>query len=438
MNNESLKQPSWMPAAILALIIGLSGTHAALPLRIDSASREGALAVKGVFTNGVCTLFGADTVTGPWRPVRNAFTTHDAADFAIAPGGTNAFYQVLAVELSPGRPGFTNLIESYDLLTTIAGAGGATDDSNKWLSQFENGPATDALLSGPHIAMADRVGNIFVADKNSHGVRKIRPDGTIVTVAGINTPGNGPDYLTNGAQVALNNLNGLWVRGDGTVYILDLDNAKVRVLDTNGMLRTLFTVPGGILVGRGIWMSDDESLAYLSSLTTVKKWTATNGVTDYQTGFGELGNLVVDPSGHLVVTDRGTHSVWRLFDNGTRVRIAGNGTQSHNSGGGDGGQATLTGLDGVRGVWFLPNGAYFVCTHRGSQVWYVDTGGFIHLFLNGHRSETHAGDGTWFYNPFDLRVSECRAVTLDHEGNLLLTEHDAGYIRKVQFLRHQP
>jgi hypothetical protein len=130
--------------------------------------------------------------------------------------------------------------------------------------------------------------------------------------------------------------------------------------------------------------------------------------------------------------------VWRLFDDGTQERIAGNGTTAHSEGGGDGGLATLTALDGVRGVWFLPNGTFFVCTHRGSQVWHVDTGGVIHLFLNGSRIGTHSGDGTWFWAPSEYRVSECRAVTMDSQGNLLVTEHDAGYVRQVQFLRHQP
>jgi hypothetical protein len=95
-------------------------------------------------------------------------------------------------------------------------------------------------------------------------------------------------------------------------------------------------------------------------------------------------------------------------------------------------------LNEVRGVWFLPTGAYFLCTHRGSQVWYVDVDGYVHLFLNGSTSDTHAGDGTWFWNPEALRVSENRAVTMDREGNLLICEHDSGYIRKVQFLRHGP
>jgi sugar lactone lactonase YvrE len=226
------------------------------------------------------------------------------------------------------------------------------------------------------------------------------------------------------------------VRADGTVYILDLGNGKVRRLDTNQMLQTLFAVPGGILAGRGLWVKDDESVAFVASLTTVKKWTPSEGLTDYATGFQELANLVVDPWGRLVVTDRSTHTVWRALDDGTKVPIAGNGTQSTVSpGGGDGGLAILTPLDGVRGVWFLPTGAFFVCTHRGSQIWHVDTDGLIRLFLNGHRSETHAGDGSWFWAPGEFRVSECRAITADFDGSLLIAEHDAGYVRKIQFLR---
>ena len=46
---------------------------------------------------------------------------------------------------------------------------------------------------------------------------------------------------TIATNVAMNQPNGLWVRGDGTVYVLDTGNGKVRRLDTNGMMTTLFT-----------------------------------------------------------------------------------------------------------------------------------------------------------------------------------------------------
>jgi DNA-binding beta-propeller fold protein YncE len=392
------------------------------------------LVVTNTFTQGVVTIEKAAALDGPWFALQNRFSTGAQTEVRLRLTGAVSFCRAVAVDLSNGREGFTNLVQSYNLLTTIAGAGGQ-QDVNGWRPEYEGGPAADAVLSSPHITLADRAGNLYIADKDAHGIRQVRPDGTILTVAGTSVAGDGPDEPTPATEVALNGPNGLWVQPDGTLFILDLGNGKVRRRDLNGELSTLFAVPGGIIVGRGLWVSDDETLAYVSSLNTVKKWTPSEGVSDLAAGFAELGNLTVDAEGRVIVTDRGAHRVWRIEANGTRTVLAGNGTTS---GGGDGQLATATGLDGVRGVWLVPTGGFFVGTHRGSQVWYVDPAGYIHLFLNGHRSDTHAGDGTWFYRPSELRVSEVRAVTMDFDGNVWVTEHDAGYIRKVEFLRHGP
>jgi hypothetical protein len=407
----------------------------AAQLDITSFAAGGRLNVSGAFTNGVVTIESADDVAGPWTSAKNVFTTSATAQVSLTLTGARAVYRALAVDLSNGREGFTNLVQSYNLLTTVAGAGGSgADGLNKWLPEFEGGPATNALLSRPHMAMADNAGNIFIADKDGHAIRRVSVDGLIHTVAGTNGPGNGPDEPTLANEVALWEPNGLWVKGDGTFFILDLQNGKVRRVTTNGICQTLFAIDGGIVAGRGLWVSEDESLAFVASGSVVKKWTPIEGVTDYATGFIEIGNLVVDPSGNLVVTDRFGHRVYRLDENGTPTVLAGADITSEN--GGDGGLATETVVWQVRGVWFLPTGAFFLCTHQGSQVWYVDTEGLIHLFLNGTPNDVHAGDGTWFLNP--TRISECRAITADRDGNVLITEHDSGYIRKVQFLHHGP
>ncbi len=301
---------------------------------------------------------------------------------------------------------------------------------NNWRPEFEAGPAVRTVLSGPHIAIGDRSGQIYIADKDAHAVRRISLDGTLVTVAGINVADDGPDAQTNATQCALNQPNGLWVKSDGTVFILDLGNHKIRRLATNGTIQTHFTVPITDPIQRGLWVSEDETVAFVTTFTVVKKWERGKGVTDFSEGYLQLGNIAMDPSGNLVVTDRSAHRVYRLDQQGNRTPIAGNGSTF---GGGDGQLALDTALEEVRGVWFLPTGAYFLCTHRSSRVWYVDTSGYIHLFLNGNRNGAHAGDGTWFYNPTEFRVSECRAVTVDYAGNILITENDAGYVRKVEF-----
>ena len=203
-----------------------------------------------------------------------------------------------------------------------------------------------------------------------------------------------------------------------------------QVLNRSCSIQTHFIVSASDSIQRGLWVSEDETLAYVTTYTAVKKWERGVGLADFSTGYLQLGNIAMDPGDNLVVTDRGAHRVYRLDRQGNRTPIAGNGTTS---GGGDGQLALDTGLEEVRGVWFLSTGAYFLCTHRSSRVWYVDPTGYIHLFLNGDRNGAHAGDRTWFYHPAEYRVSECRAVTVDHGGNILITENDAGYVRRIEF-----
>lgn len=417
------------------LLAALPACAVAATVRVGALDLEtGDLAVEGSFTNGAVTMERTSALGEDWEPVRNAFTTNASTAVAVAPDpAPAAFYRTTAWDFSGGAAGFTNVTQAYGLLTPVAGAGSAGNDSNEWQPAFENGPATNARLSTPHIAIGNRAGEVFIADKDAHAVRKVTTNGLLLTVAGINAAGNGADAESTATNTALSSPNGLWVAESGTVFILDMDNGKVRRLATNGTMRTLFAVPGGISSGRGLWVSEDESLAYVACGTVVKQWSAlTSQIVDYATGFQQLGNIAMDPRGRLVVTDRNGNSVWRLESNGTtRVRIAGNGNPS---GGGEGQLATATGLAGVRGVWFLPTGAFFVCTHAGGQVWYVDADGIIHLFLNGSGSNTHMGDGTWFYAPSQLRVSEVRAVTVNPAGDVLITENDRGYVRRVRFL----
>jgi sugar lactone lactonase YvrE len=321
---------------------------------------------------------------------------------------------------------FETLASSYSLLTTVAGKGLRADDLNEWDPSFEGELATGAELSNPHLAMGDLAGSIYIADKEAHAIRKVTPAGRIFTVAGTNSAGDGPDTPGPATERSLNSPNGLWVRDDGTLYLLDLLNSKIRRVDRTGRMTTLISVPGGIVGGRGLWVRADESLVYFSSFTELKRWTPEEGVDTFAAGFTGLGNIAMDPEGRLVATDREAHRVYRLSGDGTKTPIAGNGTTV---GGGDGWPALETGLNEVRAVCFRRDGSYFLGTHRGSQVWFVDTRGIIHLFLDGRRG-SHDGDGEPFRNP-GLKVSEVRAVTLDSFENLLVTENDAGFVRMV-------
>jgi sugar lactone lactonase YvrE len=323
---------------------------------------------------------------------------------------------------------FATLVACYGILNTIAGIGTTgTKGYNGWQTSFEGGDALEAELSRPHMTMADAAGNLYIADKDAHAIRKVDLDGIITTIAGTGIAGDDGDEPGPGPEHALSSPNGLWVSPDGTVYIHDMGNDKIRRLDTDGVLTTLFETPESS-TGRGLWVAEDESQAYVSCGSNIQSWTPDGGTKTLASGFSSLGNLVVDPDGFVVATDRGGHTVTRVEPDGSKERIAGNGSTI---GGGDGELALETGLSEVRGIWFHPLGGYFLATHGGGQIWYVDTDGIIHLFVAGDQDHSHSGDGERF-DTEGKKISEPRAITMDDKGRLLITENDAGFVRRIE------
>ena len=362
-----------------------------------------------------------------------------AAASALACGGGSGDGSGLSADASPPAPDaatagpgrFSDIASHYDTIETIAGVGAIRDKGvSGWQPSFEGADANTVELSRPHMAQADSAGNIYVADKDAHAVRMISTAGSITTVAGTGESGDDGDQPGLGAERRLSSPNGIWVRGDGTVYILDLGNDKVRRLDTDGQLSTLFSI-GGAGLGRGLWVADDESRAYIAAGTALKTWSPGLGVTTLASGFSSLGNLAVASDGTLAVTDRLAHRVFRIERDGSKVAIAGNGTTA---GGGDGQAALATGLNEVRGIWFHPDGGYLLATHKGGQIWYVDGLGDIHLFVDGDVEHSHSGDGEHFQTP-GKKISEPRAISVAPSGDVLITESDYGFVRRLARVR---
>ncbi len=419
------------------MIAGLSvaASGVAVDLRVVAFDHTGGLAWTNAPVPGVCTIEVAGALDEAWLPATNVFSTNSSGWVRMAASTTNGFCRVRAVDVSGTSQGFTNLVQAYGLLETIAGTGEGQEDISYWQSWFEGQPAEWVSLSRPHFAMADRAGNIYIADKNSHSVLRVATDGTVHTHAGTHVGGFDSDGPAAATNLLLNVPNGLWVRSDGTVYVLDTGNGRVRRVATNGVMTTLFLAKsdGSALGGgRGIWVKDDETLAYFGNTDRIRKWTPSGGLSTLASGFTELGTLYVEPSGSLIVCDRGAHYVYRVTASGSKTVIAGNGTAY---GGGDGYAALSTGLYGVRSAWPLPTGGMLLLLHDGCQLWYLDTAGIVHLLLNGAGGRTHYGDGVFFYNPDEWRISEGRSVTMDYAGNILVCESDYGYIRRIRFQR---
>lgn len=320
------------------------------------------------------------------------------------------------------------IFEKYGTIETLAGTGLVTKKGeNNWKRSFERKKSTTVELSRPHMAMADDDGNIYIADKDAHAIRVVDPKTSkIETIAGTNEPGDGKDNIA-ADKCALKQPNGLFVHPDGSYHILDLGNSKIRYVNTKGIITTVVQDQSGISYGRGLWVSVQHDTIIYASGTELKIWVEGLGTRVYADGFLQLGNISKDYMGNLIITDRGAGKVFRLNNKTGKVdHIAGNGLSDDNRNAKN--NPKKVSLEGVRAVCPSLDGGLFVACHESHDVWYISKSGKIKKFINGSK-DAHGGDGELFSD--GKKVSEVRSITLMKNGDLLICEHDGGYIRRV-------
>lgn len=116
-------------------------------------------------------------------------------------------------------------------LRLVAGTGTAG-------STGDGGFATQATLNSPNGVVVTGDGTVFVAESAGHRIRRIGPDGRINTIAGDGTAG----FSGDGGPAALARMNtpaGLALGADGSLYVADQGNRRVRRIDTTGSISTV-------------------------------------------------------------------------------------------------------------------------------------------------------------------------------------------------------
>ena len=116
---------------------------------------------------------------------------------------------------------------------TVAGIGGKSGYSG------DGGPATQAHLAYPSGIAFDGDHTLYISDTGNNAIRKVNlSTGIITTVAGTGTPGAGGD----GGPATSGQLNlpwGITLGGDGSLYIADLSNNRIRQVNPAGVISTV-------------------------------------------------------------------------------------------------------------------------------------------------------------------------------------------------------
>lgn len=164
------------------------------------------------------------------------------------------------------------------IVDTVAGSGQAGYAG-------DGGPGVDAALSWPSALELDAAGNLYIAETRNHVVRRLDADGTIHTIAGDGTAGfrgdGGP-----AAQARLDQPYGLALGDDGSLYVADRGNFRVRRIAPDGTIDTI--------AGTG-----EEGLAG-------------DGGPATRARFGYLARLALDDDG-LLVTDQSSSVARRII-----------------------------------------------------------------------------------------------------------------------------
>lgn len=93
------------------------------------------------------------------------------------------------------------------------------------------GPAKEATLSGPKGIAVGPDGNVYLADTESHSVRRIVVKSrTLELVAGTGGQGDGPQG--DALQCRFARPHGIFIDADGTIVVGDSENHRVRIVQT--------------------------------------------------------------------------------------------------------------------------------------------------------------------------------------------------------------
>ncbi len=125
-------------------------------------------------------------------------------------------------------------------LTRFAGTG--ERPSNDDVLDTENAPADTVALEVPSGVAVGPDGSVFISERDGARVRVVTPDGFIRTFAGTGVAGfSGDGQRATAAQ--LHDPRGLALGPDGSLYIADQENDRIRRVTPDGFIQTV--VGGG-------------------------------------------------------------------------------------------------------------------------------------------------------------------------------------------------
>jgi serine/threonine protein kinase, bacterial len=307
------------------------------------------------------------------------------------------------------------MVDAKGIIKTVAGNGGDAYKGDK-------GPAINAELNKPFGLAIDKKDNLYIADRGNNRIRKVDTNGIITTPAGDGgfyfIGDNGPAY-----RASIAGPTGVAVDGEGNLFIADRNNNRIRMVDTNGLIRTI------VGTGQRDYNGDSELARE----------------TNLYLPFA----LTIDQNGNLLVVDRSHYIIRRIdLQSGSVETIAGTGKKKFK---GDGGPATGAGLYFPHGIAVDSNDNVIFSDKAHFRIRKITPEGMIDTIV-GSGKRGNLGDGgpaldaelysvtslilndkdeMYFTNPSGF-MSLIRKIDKNNTVHLLHTTSDKKYLKEIK------
>ncbi len=261
-------------------------------------------------------------------------------------GSAARFYQPYGVAVDVGAnvyvaDTYNNTIRKITptgAVSTFAGSPGVAGS--------RDGIASTARFWFPQGVVADREGNVYVADSSNSTVRKITADGVVSTLAGL--PGESGFADGAGSAAMFNYPQGVAVDSAGNVYVADFGNNMIRKITPDGMVSTmagspgnrgnadgaasvaLFTGPRGVAVDRaGNVFVAESTIRKITPEGMVSTLAGSPGNSGSADGAGTAAQfqspmgVAVDDAGNVYVADTSNNTIRKVTPGGMVTTVAG-------------------------------------------------------------------------------------------------------------------
>lgn len=394
--------------------------------------------IRRVGTDGIITTFAGNGTAGFAGDGGRAINARLSSPLTIA---TDSRGNLFINDYSNAR---LRRVDSNGNIDTVAGYG-----------RNEAGPDGNALrtsFADPESMAADAEGGLYIAELSGNRVRRLTPQGEVITIAGSGQSGFAGDG-GSAAQALLSHPGGVAVERDGSVLIVDTGNYRVRRINRQGVIQTIagngsqgyadgtanqagFRNPVGVAVnGAGeIFIADRDSFRVRKIASNAVSTVAGNGELQTSQDGGSAVNaplntpfgVAFDRDGNMLIADTEASVVRRITPSGIVRTIAGNGAKEFS---GDRGPSVQAGLAGPRSANADCRGRVIIADTGNAVIRRIEQDGTLATVAgDGNSAPGFAGDGG---PATQARLNQPTFALSDSNCNIYISDAGNNRVRRV-------